>query len=284
MRERRKKAPEMSPRQVSNRFDTTNHQRPIELHTKARDAWIQHGTALAVREATGLSHLEATRIIDSGIPALGLPSLRDCARVHAAETNKRIAQAEKAQAALEGEKVAQELAKTLQARTEASRRAREHEAKVLGDAVSSRNDEVRLVRANRQSASALAMLNAHLLKGALGMSQSVFEDHAAMARMNPKQKISLIKDIAAITQRVAQASALAVNMERLLMGEPTAILGRADTGPSIQDMTPDQAQQWLDIANKAFAKKARRMSAPIDVSADAQAVEDESVSELLEEL
>jgi hypothetical protein len=252
-----------------------------EVYARARVAYLEHGTPQAVREATGLRAEAVARLIDSGEPRLHLPSLRDAARVAAAAVSRELARVEKGTA----EEQAQTLARSLEARAKAARQAREHEAKVLGDAVASRADEVLLVRANRKSALALAAINADLLRAGTILSRSLLEDPKALARLSPRERLGLLRTIAGVVHRTAQASQVAVSMERLLMGEPTAILGRADgTGPSTADMTPEEAEQWLALANRAFARRAGRRTLVDVETSPSTSREDDVVDELVEDL
>lgn len=254
-----------------------------ELYEAARDAYVGHGTLSAVREATGLGQGAAQRLLDSGIPQLGLPSLRDAARAEASKVEARLRKREDAAATLE----AKELAKVMEARAQAQKRAREHETKVLGDAERSRAEEVQLVRLNRISATVLAQVNADLLRVSSSLAKSLLEDQAALRKLTPKERLGILRTVAGVVHRTAQASAASVNMERLLMGQPTAILGRAD-GPSTQHMTPEEAEQWLALANRAFARRAARrtvVDAEVVREEDgAEEAEDEAVAELVEDL
>lgn len=249
-----------------------------EVYVAARDAYLTHGTIAAVRAATGMSAEACSRLVESGEPRLHLPSLRDCARARAAEFEKGAARATRQEA--------HELAKTLEERARAARAAREHEAAVLGDARRSRAEEVRLVRANRVSAIVLAGVNADLLRVAGSLAKSLLRDEASLTKLSPRERMGILRTVAGIVQRTAQASASAVSMERLLMGQPTAILGRAEAGPSTEDMTPEEAEQWLALANRAFARRAARRTV---VDASSEGVEgeysaEEAVAELVEDL
>src|SRR5690606_14685300 len=143
-------------------------------------------------------------------------------RAEAAKVERRLRQRER-QAA---EQEAKELAKTMEQRAKAARAAREHESKVLGDAVQARKEEVQLVRLNRISSTVLAQINADLLRTSSKVAKSLLE--ADLSKVSVRERLTILRTVAGIVHRTAQASAAAVNMERLLMGEPTAILGRAD--------------------------------------------------------
>jgi hypothetical protein len=225
------------------------------VYEAGRLAFVERGTIVAVSEATGLSADLARRLVDVGVPTRGLASLRDAARVHAAEVERKLALHEKAASA----DMAKSLASTVEARAKAAKQARDHEAKVLGDAVASRADEVTLVRANRKSALALAGINADLLRTGSILARSLVEDPEGLKALKPRDRLNIVRSIAGVIHRTALASQVAVTMERLLLGQPTAILGRTDgTEPSTADMTPDEAEQWLELANKAFRRRVAR--------------------------
>lgn len=218
----------------------------------ARRAYLERGTIEAVARALACDRRGAARLVDAGEPALHLPSLKDAARIYASTVTAVVGRAEKATRAEESA----QLVLTLEARAKAAKQARKHEEEVLGDATKSRADEVRLVRANRISALVLAQVNAELLKLSTGLARSLLADEEALKKLSPEKRLGILRTVAGIVQRTADASRISVNMERLLMGEPTAILG--SDGPSINEMTIDEAEQWLGIANRAFQRRGAR--------------------------
>lgn len=255
-----------------------------DLYARGRAAYLAHGTISAVREATGLSVPASARLIDSGEPRLDLPSLRECARAAAAEVDRRASKVE-GKAASEQ---AAGLAKVLEARVVAAKEARAVETAAIGDAVRSRNDEVRLVRANRQSALVLAGVNADLLRVAGRLGQSLLADVEGLTKLAPEKRLSLLRTIAGIVHRTAQSSAASVSMEQLLMGKPTAIIGHVgDSGGPSADMTPEEAEQWFKLAERAWQRRARRRT-PIDSTAEVLGQggpsKDDDEDDLLEDL
>lgn len=256
----------------------------LEQYERARDAFVSEPTIAAVAKAAGVGRDLAARLIDSGEPKLGLPSLRDAARLVAATVTKELARVEKAT----GEAQAAEMARTLEARARAAKLARENEERLLGDAVESRKAEVRLVRANRTSALVLAGVNADLLRVSSKLAAGLLKDveSGRLDKLSPRERMGILRTVAGVVHRTAQASQVAVNMERLLMGEPTAILGRADGSPSTGDMTVEEAEQWLGLATRAFERRARRRQV-IDaqvVPQEGGEAEGEDVLELVEDL
>jgi len=250
-----------------------------ELYEAARTAYISGGSIKAIRDATGLSTTASQRLLDSGVPQLHLPPIREAARLEAAKVEVELRKREEKAARTE----AAELAQVMEARAKAAKRAKETEAKILGDVEKSRGEEIRLVRANRVSATVLAQVNADLLRVSSELARSLLEDVSSLKKLDPHKRMGVLRTVAGIVHRTAQASAAAVQMERLLMGEPTAILGRAD-GPSTEHMTPDEAEQWLALANRAFARRAARRTVVDVSSAPEPGGEREDVLELTEDL
>jgi hypothetical protein len=209
---------------------------------EAREVWLETGRTSAVAEALGMVAHVAERLVEEG--ARGRPPLRLEAREQAAIVEARASSVE----------------------------ASKPSAVVVADARESRTEELRLVRSNRRSALVLANLNVRLLRTADALSESLMKDlvdangrPTEMAgRLSPKERVGLIRTVAQIVQRAAEASSKSVQMERLLMGEPTAILGHQDV-PSTDGMTPEEAEQWISTAHRALERRMRRRTV-IDVT------------------
>lgn len=245
-------------------------------YERARNAYIATGTVTAVALAVPCDRERAHLLIEEGYPEAHQASLKDAARVYAAESEARTQRAVASREAKAKEHEAEQATLKLEARARASEVARRHEEAVLGDAAKSRKDEVSLVRANRVSALVLAQVNAHLLKLSSGLAQSLLEEEHAIRKLSPEKRLGILRTVAGIVQRTADASRISVNMERLLLGEPTAILGRE--GPSTADMSAEEAEQWLEIANRAFSRRAQRRTLIETDATPAQSAEDESLT------
>ena len=255
-----------------------------DMYELARTAYLEGGSPAAVRQATGFSVDVCNRLIDSGIPSLSLPSLRDVARSVAADADKRLKKAERHAVEQDTKAEALAMAKQLEARAKAREDSLAVQTKAIGDAQASRNEELKLVRANRNSAMVLAGVNANLLRASVEISQDVIEDYRANRKtMKMREKLGALRTIASIVQRTAHASQISVNMERLLMGEPTAILGRSDV-PSAQDMTVEEAEKWFEIAKKAHGRRAARKQLVDTTGESIENDESEAVDELVEDL
>jgi hypothetical protein len=257
----------------------------LDVYERARDAWFKEGTLVAVKRATGLDESQVARLVDSGIPEQGIPSLRSLTRLEVEKRTKAVVKRVSAAAESEGREQAEVLAKALEDRTSAQKAARADQAKVLGDVQEARREEVQLVRLNRRSAMVLANTNADLLRVGIALAHSLVEDLPALVKKDPGERMRLLRTIASVVHRGAQAAQLAVQMEHLLMGEPTAIIGHTGVGPSVADMTADDAEKWFKAAERAFLRRRARATV-IESTAQETGREgtDEDVDELTEDL
>jgi hypothetical protein len=227
-------------------------------YERARDAFLEHGTIVAV-EAVGFGRTQAEHLVHKGLPHLKLPPLQHAARELAAKAEKRTKALVAAVAEEDARKAAETAARALEDRRKAAEKAREAEAVVLGDAAKSREEELKLVRANRMASSALARIGVELLHTAAAVATDLREmaSTGKLKTLSPKEKLGLVRNVAAIASRTAEVSQKAVQMERLLMGEPTAILGHTGASP-VGDMTPEEAEKWFALAERAFRRRAAR--------------------------
>lgn len=235
------------PRVSNRRLDKEAYDRGLPIY-------LEHGTEYSLRKA-GYGEHQARKLVHQGIPHLGLPPYSHAARLAVSKEDRIVTRL--AKAAAEGN--AKEAAQALDARRKEIERVREAEKAVVADAARSREDEVRMVRANRLGALALARVGADLLHSAAAISADIRAQAEAgkLATLSINKKLDLVKSVATIAQRTAEVSARAVQMERLLMGEPTAILGHAASAP-VADMTPEDAERWFEIAQRAFDRRAKR--------------------------
>lgn len=228
--------------------------------------------AKALEAVTGQSVDTARRMVYIGVPKLGLPPLtkrlEDEGRSHLRE-DKQLRKEVNRLDAREARNMIEERAKIA---TEAALRT----AAILGDHATQREEEARLVRANRRGAIVLASLNGELLSGAVELAKRV-KVQLGDDTLPLGQGLKALKDIATIVQRTGEASRAAVQMERLLLGEPTGIHEHRHSDASgalpPKDMTPEEADKWLDIATRAVARRARAATV-VEVEADAPDAED----------
>jgi hypothetical protein len=243
---------------VSTRVDVT----PAEWEA-ARAAWL-YGAGIdgIIRAVPGLNKAEAQALAYVGDRRRGRPPLAEEARAAAMKSdgiqNGMLGAVERMDE--------QEAARLLELRAKRALEAEQATQQVLEDGGRARVEEARLVRANRLGTMALANANARLLRVVGAFSRGLLEDlvvetpdgdrtSPAVDSLTVKERLGLIRTIAQVVQRTAEASARAVQMERLLMGEPTSIVAHTP-GPAA-DMTPEEAERWIAAAARVHDRRRR---------------------------
>jgi hypothetical protein len=211
---------------------------------------------IASRTGIALSEVEEFELV--GLPSSGLPALleRERMKLRAAMAVEGEGERElerRAAAATTAEEVAE--VRVAAAKAEADRTVR-----AISAGVASKSDEARLAKANRTTALALASLNANLLKGAVALSEVVGRELANGEKVDIAKALRALTQVSTIAKTTAETARIAVQLERLAAGEPTSIVGHVGAlpDPALADMTPEEGQKWLEIANKAFARRALR--------------------------
>lgn len=240
-----------------------------EEYQRAWEAYSNEPSAAAVARALGCGQDVAQRLVHEGLPVLGLPPLDKRLKVEARAAAAGDAKLSKGTEKLTAEGAARELER----RKEALAKVEKQSAELLGDAGTQKMEEARLVRANRIGATALAGINAKLLRTASRLADHLDEalgeaekekktGKAALEHLGlkPSGALELVKSIATVSVRVAQSSEAAVRMERLLMGEPTDILG-VQGGEERKHMSQAEAEKVFSEAARAFARAKQRQQA-----------------------
>lgn len=211
---------------------------------------------IASRTGIALAEVEEFELV--GLPSSGLPALleRERMKLRAAMAVEGEGERElerRAAAATTAEEVAE--VRVAAAKAEADRTVR-----AISAGVASKSDEARLAKANRTTALALASLNANLLKGAVALSEVVGRELAKSgSAVDVAKALRALTQVSSIAKTTAETARIAVQLERLAAGEPTSIVGHVGSvDPTLADMTPEEGQKWLEIANKAFARRALR--------------------------
>lgn len=248
-----------------------------EEYERAWRAYANEPTLEAVRRELGCGHDVANRLVFEGLPVLGRPALKkrleDEARLSARAENQLAARTDKL--------TAEGAARVLDARKAAVDQAVKVAKDVLGDAAEQRAAEARLVRAIRISATAQAGVAAQLLRSSSRLANYIDQALEAVEKkkltglealkevgLKPSGALDLIKSMAAITLRSAQAAEAAVRMERLHLGEPTDVLKLQGAGPSKdKPMTMGEASQVVASAARAFERAKMRREA-VDAELD----------------
>jgi hypothetical protein len=137
------------------------------------------------------------------------------------------------------------------------------------DSAKSRAEEARTVRASRANALALGSATARLNRGALALAKRIeaellrdTDDAGNRKTLNVRAGVALLRQVAAINRESNDASRLAVQLERLVLGEPDTI-----TGHVVINMTADDARREIERARDALARADARGSLPLSVVA-----------------
>jgi len=153
----------------------------------------------------------------------------------------------------------------LTAELEAKRQA-EAKAKALEDANSSRVKEAQMVRGARAGAQALIATIGGVSGGVAQLAVKVGKALQTLAQspdpLTMKDMTELTRVISTLASAMRQATDAAkstMEMERLLLGEPTAIVGHVH----LTDVTLDEAEKRMGAAMKAL-ERAKRMGVVVE--------------------
>jgi hypothetical protein len=136
------------------------------------------------------------------------------------------------------------------------------------DAIQSRVEEARMVRAARHTSIALMASVQQILKGAVKLAQRVEEELSIHQPKDPKSALRLFREIATTTRNAVEAAKLSQAMERSLAGEPEKYIG-------IQhDVSLSEAASEVEKAQRAM-RRIRRKGGIIDVESESVPVEDD---------
>lgn len=122
--------------------------------------------------------------------------------------------------------------------------------KAQQDAVEARTQEGQLVKLSRGNTIALMAATAHLLKSAISRASDLDEElRKGEVKMTPQQVTKFVTGCAYLAKNAAEAGKLTMEMERLLLGAPTEIIGiRSDR------LSLDDARAIIDMAGRALAR------------------------------
>lgn len=162
-------------------------------------------------------------------------------------------------------------ARLVELETETARMAAELESKrrhdvaekARQDANVSRVEEAQLIRVARGTVGDTLAGLANAAKGALALGRKVEETFSLWAAdtaktlslKEAKDVVSLLKDTAGAVKSITEAGHQAMQMERLLLGEPTSIVGHAH----LKDVTLDEAERRIAASTRAL-ERARRLN------------------------
>jgi hypothetical protein len=205
--------------------------------------------ATAAAKAAGVSRKTAVKAWGSGVAYLGKEPIRDTIL-------------EEQMAARAGATDALEAAAREQTQAQADRAYAEAE-KARADVIRARRQEGEMVRAQRGNLVAMIGITGTILRGAIKQARELEKalatgkDPATGKALTIREKITVLWQVNRIVAQTANASSDVIKMERLLLGEPTEIVGHMDLG----DMTEEQALADIFEAYQAAQRvQARRES------------------------
>lgn len=132
------------------------------------------------------------------------------------------------------------------------------------DATAARAQEGQMVKLSRANTIALMSATARLTSAAIDKAK----DLEGKLRTNevpltPPQVVKFISSCAYLTKTAAEAAKLGIEMERLLLGEPTEIVGI-----DVRHMTLDDAARTIEVASRALARARDRGVVAAELSDD----------------
>jgi hypothetical protein len=122
--------------------------------------------------------------------------------------------------------------------------------KAKKDQAKARSEEAKMVRGMRDNVIKLSTITGRALQGLLQQAAKIERelrrgiDEATGKKMSIRQKMVALNRLSLLISRSAQAGNDVIRMERVLLGEPTDIIGH-----QIQGLDMDQAKNKLDEAN-----------------------------------
>lgn len=122
--------------------------------------------------------------------------------------------------------------------------------KAQQDAIEARTQEAQLVKMSRGNTIALMASTSHLLKSAIQRASDLDQElRTGKATLTPQQVTRFVTGCAYLAKSAAEAGKLTMEMERLLLGAPTEIIGiRADR------LSLDDASAIVGMAARALAR------------------------------
>lgn len=150
----------------------------------------------------------------------------------------------------------EEAERALQREVEIKDRAR-------SDAIAARKAEADLVRANRGNTIALASLTGRVLRSALSGMEEIQKSFAAGQDVDGKkltvpQMVNLMDRIARTTERVTRAARDTMAMERILLGEPTEVIGVTSMDFVDEEDSLRELEEFASAAQRVRERKERR--------------------------
>lgn len=133
------------------------------------------------------------------------------------------------------------------------------------DAVATREAEGSMVKLARANVVALMSATSRLLSAGIDKAKALEKDiRTGTVELTPKEVQKFLGSLGYLVSKSTESAKLAIEMERLLLGEPTEVLGL-----EVRNMTLDDAARTIELANRALARARKRGLVPdLDPAAD----------------
>jgi hypothetical protein len=198
--------------------------------------------ANAARKA-GVARKTARRCWQEGWAARSMPSAQDVLEHEKELARARRAQAERGEIEYSSDAVREQAMREMTARLQAR-----------DDAVEARRQEGQMVKLARSNTISMMASASRLIRAADEKAKGLREDiEKGSVSMTPTQTITFIRDCAYLAKAGSEATKLNLEVERLLMGQPTEILG-----VNLQHMTPEDVVRAGGMVNRAMRRAEKK--------------------------
>jgi len=128
------------------------------------------------------------------------------------------------------------------------------------DAVATREQEGQMVKLTRANTIALMSAASRLISAGIDKARELETKlKTGAAVLTPSETMRFMASLSSVTRNAAECAKMALEMERLLMGEPTAVIGIDASNMSLED-----AARTIEIANRALERARSRGLVPTE--------------------
>lgn len=129
------------------------------------------------------------------------------------------------------------------------------------DAVATREAEGSMVKLARANTIALMSATSRLLSAGIDKAKALEKDiRTGAVPMTPKETQKFLGSLGYLVSKATESAKLTIEMERLLLGEPTEVLGI-----EVRNMGLDDAARTIELANRALVRARKRGLVPAEL-------------------
>jgi hypothetical protein len=211
------------------------------------DTFREHpGNSSRAAHEAGVSWPTAKRAWTSGWPDRGLRPIRE-----AVEAERVAARSARAGHVTRDD---EELLDHERALLEESRCVERERLRAQRDAIETRRQEALMVKLSRENTIALMGAVSRLVEVAARSAEGLDEKvRSGESELGPKETVRFVSSCTNPTRVAAEAAKLNVQMERMLLGQPTEIIGM-----DLRSMSLEEAERIIEMANRALERARQR--------------------------